>query len=234
MPDVLFNYLNKRLEEASGNAPDPVKESGPVLTISRESGCSGQKLSIRLANELTQWNHDHGIEKEWKYISKELLEQAARELEVSPAEIAYVFKYNERNMLGDIFASYASKYYKSEKQIRKTIADVIRATANEGNVIILGRAGVVLSRDIPRSLHISLEAPLEWRSIMLSERYDISLADARKLAIENDKKREKFRNAFEGRNTDYTRFDVTYNRMTLTEDEIVTSIIGMMEAKKII
>jgi cytidylate kinase len=210
------------------------KEPGPVVTISRECGCSGRNLSLRLAEELNNWNQSHGIHKEWKFISKEILEKAARELDVSPTDISYVFHYEERNLLGDIFASYASKYYKSEKQIRKTIGDVIRSSAGEGNAIILGRAGVVLTRDIPKSLHIGLEAPLEWRTIMVSERYNISLSEAKKFAIEMDKKRERFRNAFEGRNTDYTRFDVVFNRMTLTEDEIVHSIVRLMEEKKII
>lgn len=234
MPDILFDYLNKRLHEPKGTEPRFDKEPGPVVTISRECGCSGRNLSLRLAEELNIWNKDHGINKEWKFISKEILEKAARELDVSPADISYVFQYEERNLLGDIFASYASKYYKSEKQIRKTIGDVIRSSAGEGNVIILGRAGVVLTRDIPKSIHIGLEAPLEWRTIMVSERYNISLSEAKKFAIEMDKKRERFRNAFEGRNTDYTRFDVVFNRMTLTEDEIVHSIVRLMEEKKII
>lgn len=234
MPDILFDYLNKRLHGPRSSKPGLDKEPGPVVTISRESGCSAKNLSLRLADELTKWNKKHGIGKEWRFISKEILEKAARELEVSSSDISYVFDYEERNILGDIFASYASKYYKSEKKIRKTIGDVIRSSAVEGNVIILGRAGVVLARDIPKSLHIGLEAPLEWRTIILSERYNISLSDARKLAIETDKKRERFRNAFEGRNTDYTRFDVIFNRMTLTEDEIIQSIIKLMEEKKII
>jgi len=234
MPDILFDYLNKRLHEPKGTRPEFEKEPGPVVTISRESGCYGKNLALRLAEELNIWNKEHGIQKEWRFISKEILESSARELEVSPTEISYVFDYEERNLLGDIFASYASKYYKSEKKIRKTIGDVIRSYAGEGNVIILGRAGVVLTRDVPRSLHVSLEAPLEWRTIMLSERENISLLEAKRFAIEMDKKRERFRNAFEGRNTDYTRFDVVFNRMTLTEDEIVHSIVRLMEERKII
>jgi cytidylate kinase len=85
-----------------------------------------------------------------------------------------------------------------------------------------------------KSLHISLEAPLEWRSLMISERYDLSFADARKSVIEMDKKRERFRESFEGRNTDYTWFDVTFNRMSLTENEIIEAIINMMETKNLI
>ncbi len=234
MSDILFNYLNRRLKEAEGKNITPKKDPGPVITISRLSGCSARRLTQKLVEELNKRTYNNPNYKEWDYINKELLEKAARELDVKPSEIAYVFKYQERNALGDIFASYANKYYKSDRKIRKTIADVIRSIAVEGNIIIIGRAGVVLTKDISKSLHISIEAPVEWRSLMISERYDLSFADAKKSVIEMDKKRERFRESFEGRNSDYTWFDVTFNRMSLTENEIIEAIIKMMETKKLI
>lgn len=234
MSDILFNYLNRRLQEAEGKNISPQKKPGPVVTISRQSGCSARRLTQKLVEEINNRSVRKEGQKDWDYINKELLEKAARELNVKPSEIAYVFKYQERNALGDIFASYANKYYKSDRKIRKTIADVIRSIAAEGNIIIIGRAGVVLAKDIMNSLHISLEAPLEWRSLMISERYNLSFSDARKSVIEMDKKRERFRESFEGRNTDYTWFDVTFNRMSLTENEIIEAIIKMMELKKLI
>ncbi len=234
MSDILFNYLNRRLHEAENDKAKQVKEPGPVVTISRQSGCSARRLTQRLADELNKRRKPEEQSREWDYVNKELLQKSARELDVKPSEIAYVFKYQERNALGDIFASYANKYYKSDRKIRKTIGDVIRSISMEGNIIVIGRAGVVLTKDIMKSLHISLEAPLEWRSLMISERYDLSFAEAKKSVIEMDKKRQRFRESFEGRNTDYTWFDVTFNRMTLTEIEIVETIIKMMEVKKLI
>jgi cytidylate kinase len=234
MSDILFNYLNRRLHEDEGEDKAVRKEAGPVVTISRQSGCSARRLTQKLVEELNKKARNREGAKEWDYINKELLEKAARELNVKPSEIAYVFKYQERNALGDIFASYANKYYKSDRKIRKTIADVIRSISAEGNIIVIGRGGVVLTKDIMKSLHISLEAPLEWRSLMISERYDLSFAEARKSVLEMDKKREKFRESFEGRNTDYTWFDVTFNRMSLTENEIIETIIKMMETKNLI
>jgi cytidylate kinase len=233
MTDLLFNYLNRRLQESEGNEYTG-REHGPVVTISRQSGCSARRLTEKLIEELNRRKLVKEAGREWDYINKELLEKSARELNVKPSEIAYVFKYQERNALGDIFASYANKYYKSDRKIRKTIADVIRSIAMEGNVIIIGRAGVVLTKDIAKSLHVSLEAPLEWRSLMISERFDLTFADAKKSVIEMDKKRAKFRESFEGRNTDYTWFDVVFNRMSLTETEIIEAIVKMMETKGLI
>ncbi len=234
MSDILFKYLNKRIQERTGKNKPEEKEPGPVITISRQSGCNAKRLTEKLTAEINRITHEEGTEREWKAVSKEILELAAKELEVKPSEIEYIFRYQERTIIGDILAAFAKKYYKSEKKIRKTIANVIREIAAGGNVVIVGRAGVVLTKDIMKSLHIKLEAPLEWRSIMISQRYGMSPDDAKKFAVDLDKKRERFRYSFEGRNTDYTWCDATFNRMALTDEEIISGIICLMKAKKLL
>lgn len=234
MSDILFTYLNKRLHENIGKKKPEEKEPGPVVTISRQSGCNARRLTNKLIAEINRVTQQEGTESEWKFINKEILETAAKELDVKPSEIEYIFRYHERTIIGDILASFAKKYYKSEKKIRKTIADVIRQIAAEGNVVIVGRAGVVLTKDILNSLHINLEAPLEWRSIIISQRLGISPEKAKKYAADLDRKRERFRNSFEGRNTDYTWGDITFNRMALTDEEIIAGIISLMKAKKLL
>ncbi len=233
MSDILFTYLNNRLHERKGKKADPAREPGPVLTISRESGCNATKFTEKLNNEINLIATNGGNGNKWKIISKEILEEAAKELQVKPSEIEYIFRYQERTIIGDVLASFASKYYKSEKKIRNTIADVIRSISAEGNVIILGRAGGVLTKDFLRSLHVKLEAPLQWRTIMISQRSGLPMKDARKFAVDMDKKRERFRNSFEGRNTDYTWADISFNRMGLTDEEIISGIICMMRQKKL-
>ncbi len=234
MSDILFKYLNKRLHEHIGRKKPEEKEPGPVVTISRQSGCNAKRLTNKLTAEINRITQQEGTENEWKFINKEILEGAAKELGVKPSEIEYIFRYQERTIIGDILAAFAKKYYKSEKKIRNTIAHVIRQIAAEGNVIIVGRAGVVLTKDILRSLHVKLEAPLEWRSLIISQKLGISPAKARKYAEDLDKKRERFRNSFEGRNTDYTWSDITFNRMALTDEEIIAGIINLMKAKKLL
>ena len=47
-------------------------------------------------------------------------------------------------------------------------------------------------------------------------------------------KRREFREYFHGKETDYTRFDITYNTMTLSPEEIAESIINLMQTRKFI
>jgi cytidylate kinase len=106
--------------------------------------------------------------------------------------------------------------------------------AHEGYVIIVGRGGVAITHDIPRSLHINLEAPLEWRTARVAENYKISLDEARKSALEIDKNRKEFREYFQGKETDYTRFDLIFNCMTFTIEEIVHIILKAAEIRKLV
>jgi len=101
-------------------------------------------------------------------------------------------------------------------------------------VVIVGRGGVAITRDIPLSLHVNLEAPLEWRVLRISEKHNLSLEEAEKYAKDIDKKRKQFREYFEGKNTDYTQFDLTFNTMTLSIDEIVKIIMKAIDVRRFI
>jgi cytidylate kinase len=226
----LLKYMSDRLQENSVKA----KEPGPVITISREFGCPAKRIAQKLTEELTRKMFVKGKDIEWKYITKEIMSESAKELELDPAKIQYVFKYEQKSLLDDILTAHSTKYYKSDRRIRNTIAKVIRNISCEGNVIIVGRGGVAITHDIPKSLHINLEAPIEWRSLRTSAKYDMSIEDAEQYALDIDRKRKQFREFFEGKNTDYTRFDISFNCMTLSIDEIVSIIVKAAETRKLI
>jgi cytidylate kinase len=226
----LLKYTSDRLHEHDGLH----KEPGPVITFSREYGCPSKIVAGRLSEELTRKMFVKGKEIKWKYVTKEIMAESARALEVDPDKIKYVFDYEQKSMLESIISAQFNKYYKSERKIRNTIAKVIRNMALEGHVIIVGRGGVAITHDIPRSLHIMLEAPLDWRLLRVAENYKISLDEARKSAIEIDKKRKEFREYFQGKGSDYTRFDLTFNCMTFSIEEMVHIILKAAEIKKLV
>lgn len=226
----ISKYLKERYEEQSSQSFFP----GPVVTLSRELGCPAKKLAQKLMNKLNTSRQKYKKELPWRWISKEIMEESARELGVDLAEIQYVFEYRQHGVLEDLLLSHSRKFYKTDRKIRNTIARVIRNFAEEGNAIIVGRGGVSIVHDIPKSLHIHLEAPLEWRALRTSEKHNISIEEARKYAINIDAKRKQFRDYFEGKGSDYTRFDLKFNTMTLDIDEIVDGIIAMMKIRNLI
>lgn len=226
----LSKYLKERYQETQSRQAFP----GPVITIARELGCPSKVLATTLITKLNSLDYKFSKKQPWKWISKEILEESARDLGVDMAEIKYVFEYKTHGVLEDLLLSHSKKFYKSDRKIRDTIAKVIRNFADEGNAVIVGRGGVAITRDIPRSLHIKLEAPLEWRALRTSEKHNMTLEQAKKYCIELDKKREEFRNYFQGKGNDYTRFDMIFNCMTINQEEIAGIIIEAMKIRKLL
>jgi len=223
-------YVSDNMQAECGRFRDP----GPVITLAREYGCPAKTVAKQLTEELTKKMLVKGTEIQWRYVTKEIMAESARELELEPEKIKYVFEYETRGMIDEILSAQLNKYYKSDRKIRNTIAQVIRNIACEGFVIIVGRGGVAITHDIPKSLHILLEAPLEWRSLRVGEKNGITQEEARKECIEIDKKRQQFREYFQGKNTDYTTFDLKLNCMTLSVEEMVRIIIKAVEVRKLI
>lgn len=226
----LLKYSSDRLQEEGGICKDP----GPVITLSREYGCPSKIIAARLSEELTRKTAAKGKEVKWKYVTKEIMAESARALEVDPEKIRHIFDYEQKSMIDDIVSAQFNKYYKSDRKIKNTIAKVIRNMACEGHVIIVGRGGVAITHDIPRSLHVNLEAPMEWRAARVAETYKVSPEEARKTANEIDRKRREFREYFQGKETDYTRFDLTFNCMTFTIEEITHIILKAADIRKLI
>ena len=226
--------LSKYLAQRDQKSLSAQKFEGPVVTIAREYGCPSEKIAAMLADVLNQRESKLSKKIPWRWINKEILYESARELKLDPTDIEYVFNFEKKNFFDDILSSQSSKYYKSDRKIRKTIADVIRNISSEGNAIIVGLGGVAITRDMERSLHVMLQAPIEWRALRIAEKFCMNEKEARKLAIEIDKKRMEFRNYFHGKGTDYTRFDVHYNCMILSAEDMVESIISILKARKFV
>jgi cytidylate kinase len=226
----LNKYMTERLHEECINSGN----QGPVITISRLSGCPAKTIAKKLTENLTEKMRVKGIDAQWRMITKEIMSESAKALEVDPAKIKYIFDYEEKGVIDTILEAHLTKYYKSDRKIRSTIAKVISNIACEGYVVIVGRGGVALTHTIAKSLHISLEAPLEWRILRISNKHNLSSEEAMKYIMDVDKKRKQFRDYFEGKDTDYTWFDLTFNCMSLSEDEIVKIIMKAAEVRNLI
>lgn len=230
MTNVLLKYLEERYKY---HIPNKEKSSiGPVITISRDFGCPANLCATDLAEILSKIDGDD--KEPWKVISKEILEQAAKELGLTPEKIEFIFKFEKRSAVDEILESLSSKYYKSERKIKNTIRDVIRSIGEQGRVIIVGRGGSSILRDIPNSLHIKLISPIDYRVEGVSRRHEISHSEAKKLTIEMDKKRAQLRNELAGHTIEDRDYDIIFNTMIMKPDEIVELIAKAAGIKGIV
>ena len=228
------NVFEKYFNEMVQNRKTKLIETGPYISISRDFGCMANVIAQKLARELTKRNKIAGIQKDWKWINKVILNESAKALELTPSKIEYVFKSQRKTMVDEIVSAMSTRYYKSDKRIRKTIIEVIKSIAKTGHVIIVGRGGVTFAKDNPKSLHIKLTAPINWRADRISKNYNKSRQDALKYILEVDKERKYLIDSFMGFDTDCSIFDLTFNRQQIKDDEIVSIIINLMEKRRLI
>jgi len=216
--------LQKREQSKTSLGP------GPVITISREFGCPAKKIAANLTEAI---NIKQKKDK-WCWVSKEILAESANQLGMHPDEIQYVFDYKKRGIIEEIIAAQSRKYYRSDKKIRNTIAKVIRRIAETGNVIIVGRGGAAITNNIKNSLHIKLIADIEWRAKNVGIIHDMGIDEAIPFTIDYDKNRKIFLDYYWEKNSDHSIFDLIYNCSKMTDEDIVASIIHILERRKIL
>lgn len=229
MENLLIKYFEARIKNENEK-----KEPGPVITISREYGCPSKILADVLVEKLRLVDQESPAHPyRWKWISRELMEESAKELKVDPRHINHIFDYQERSIIDDILASSRKDgSYKSDHAIKKTIGKVVRAMGERGHVVIVGRAGVALNRDIKKSLHIRLMAPLEWRIERIIQTNNLTKEKALEFITNKDANRKRFLEYYLGQKFQYQIFDAIYNCAFFTLDEIAESIMLLAGQRK--
>ena len=230
MENLLLKYMGERLEFSSAK----YKHLGPVITISRESGCPGNLVAELLANKLNHKMIADGYPPKWKWVNKEILRQASEELKMNPRDVETYVKARESGMLHDLVASFTESYHVRNARIKKVIHDLIRNLAVEGHVIIVGRGGGAIAWDIPKSLHLYLEAPLTWKTNKVSILKGISVPEARKLVLERDMQRMKFRDSYRTKFSDEIYYHERFNCKSLTGEQICEMAFQAAELKKLV
>jgi len=225
MGNIFLEYMNLRsmTEHVSKT------ELGPVITISRQYGSYASEIAEGVTAKLSEISS-----RKWLRVTKEVIEESAKNLEVNPKEIAHIFGGEEKQFLGDIIISFSKKKYAADSHIIKTIKKIVRNYAEQGDCVIVGRAGCMIAQDIAKSLHFKIIAPMEFRVSSISRRLNLSESDAGKRVLETEKHREAFMQFFKGDRPDSEIFDAVYNRSRMTTEEIVNSIVNLAQARKFV
>jgi cytidylate kinase len=230
MDNLFLKYMRERTAKRKTSGPD-FYAPGPVITISRDYGCPGRRIARKLSEVLSEKNKRLGREVEWKWICKEVIEESARELKLSPTLIEDLSDYRTRGFFENIALFFSDEYYPGDVKIKNTIARFIYNAASEGNVVIVGRAGESITKNFEKSLHVKLQAPLDWRVHQVANNYGMGISEARKEALEMDKRRAQFRNYFEKDRPDIEFFDAFFNCATMSDDEIIEMILIVAETR---
>jgi cytidylate kinase len=211
---------------------------GPFLTISRQAGCSAQRIAIKLSKILTGYSYmsETKTDAEWKWVDKTVFSDVVDEMiaevkagEYDDAEKAILF-------LNEVCRAFSDEtiYDISDENLIKTLKGIICRLASQGRTIIVGRSAGVILRDVPNKLNIRLEAPTDWRIHRVMQLRDLTRAEAEQYINHADTKRDSFIEKIIGRKAENNDFDVIFNYASLEDDQIVDAVINILKNKKII
>ena len=229
MDNLLLKYMNERVRPEIKKAIEP---PGPVITISRECGCSGRLFAEKLIERINLKISNPS--QKWKWVNKEILSLASKELKINPDKIKNLLDAADKNFLDEIVSSFTVKYYAPDAKIKRAIKEVVRHLATQGNVVIIGRGSEALTQDIQRSLHVKLYAPLNWKVDVISSRDNISKEAAKKIVIETDKRRLKFVEGYLTKDPNKVIYDIDFNCAKFSVEEMIELILKVAEMKSLL
>lgn len=231
MDNILIKYLSERVQKEHDQTQ---YKSGPVITISRQYGCYASEIARLLSDRLNIIAQERKCKYRWQWIAKEILEKAARELDTTPEKIAHIFAANERSFLEDMALAFSVKQYARDPKIKKLISKIVKEYAEQGHVIIVGRAGCVLANHIEKSLHVRLIASDEFRINRIKTRFELNEKGAVERIKEFAAARKTFMKFYNGDKPDAELFDLVLNRSKMTNEEIVETIAGVAQIRGLV
>jgi len=232
MENLLYHYMNKRFS-AGQLSPEFHKDTGPVITISRQAGCGASKIAHDLCKILNEGSGRPAKGDIWHFINHEILETSAEKLDLDPEKLDRVVTDKERGMMDQIVEALSSHSYKSDQKIMKTVREVIGQFAEQGNVVIVGRGGAVVSQHIARSLHIRLESSFEWRIEQVMKKLEYSRAYATQYIRKIDEAREMYVQRMAQGLINPSLYDVVLDPSRFSESQLIDIILHLVTIKGI-
>jgi cytidylate kinase len=224
--EKFFDYFDGRYRESIlEKAP---AEDGPVITLSRLTGCDARQVAAILADAL---NHRFNTTK-WKWVDKDIIYAIAKELNTDTQRVENFYKGFELSSISEMIMAFSGGFV-SDLRVKKAIRDVVLSICKEGYIVLVGRGGVSIAHEIADALHIRLIAPFYWRVENVMKKKEMNIETAEKFVIDTDEKRFNLIHTFLDKkplNIDYL-FDAIINRNSFSISEIADMILSMYEKK---
>lgn len=227
-PALLAALRVSAYDQSRGSAGSDERRVAPFVTISRQAGAGGRSLARQLAERL---NIVQPGQLPWTTWDNELVEKVASEHYVPAARVA-ALEDERPSWLEEVLAGLALGGlgdWPDEFKVYHSVAVTIRALAEMGRVIIVGRGGAFITRDLPGGVHIRLVAPLEYRIDAMARQLSITPAAAAHVVHERDRNREAFYKChWPNRPLAPESFTATFNTAAVPPEQLVESVLPLL------
>lgn len=224
--DKFLDYFDSRHRESI--LKKTAGDDGPVITIARQTGCDARQVAGNIVDNL---NRKSGTNK-WKWVDKDIIYAIAKELNTDTQRVENFYKGIELSNMSEMIMAFSGGFV-SDLRVKKAIKDVVLSICKEGYVVLVGRGGVSIAKDIVDSLHVRLIAPFYWRVENVMKKKQMDIETAEEYVVDTDEKRFNLITTFLEKkqiNIDYL-FDVTLNRQSFGIVEIGDIVTSMYEKK---
>lgn len=195
-----------------------------VITISRQMASGGAYIGHLLAQKLG-----------YKYVEREVLHEAARELGVDISELTKLDEHRtgfiENLLKSFVFGTPEAAYVPPSRRpvydqdLFETESRIITAISEKYNSVIVGRGGYFILRGRPNVINVLIHAPMDFRIKRLRTFHELSVEESREEIEESDRQREKFLKTM----TDTDRYDARNYHLCID-----TAASGFETAQKMI
>ncbi len=211
----LIEFNRRRQDEAISRVNIP--KIRPTITISREFGCEGYQVSIRLQELLEKKSGE-----KWLLLDKCLLEEVARNNNLSADILNRLGQ--KSSFLNDILATFSSNW-KSDKEHFELLCEYLISLAGEGNVIIIGRGAAYITQTMRNCYHFRLFAAEKFKIDFIRKSMDVPEETALKTIQQHQKARDRFITEFIDRNAnDLTPYHLIFNNGLSNSEKIAQTI----------
>lgn len=185
-----------------------------ILTVSREFGSGGREIAQAVASQL-----------KYEYVDKQRVLSDLRSAGDSWE------KWGES--LDEHCPTVWEKYDWSFKGFSALIQSYILNYALNGNVVIIGRGGNFLLKDIPSAFRVRIVAPMPKRIDRIMIRESVDMKTAKWLAEKTDNERACFlRSIYEKNWDDPAEYDMVFNTVSQNENVIINLITTALMKKE--
>ncbi len=159
-----------------------------AVTISRQAGCGGVIVADKLATYLQQHSPAHGPT--WTVFDRDLMNKVLADHNL-PDHLEKFLPEDRISAIEDTLADIFGVRPTSQTLVQQT-AETILKFAALGSVILVGRAGNMVTAKLPHVLHVRLVAPLDERIERICRDGNKSPTEARKFCLEEEQARARY------------------------------------------
>lgn len=200
----LLEFSRRREREAS---PSHKQKARQTITLSREFGCEAYPVAECLRDIMEKKSSEP-----WVLMDKGLLDEIARNHDLSANIMNSLGEKNR--FLDEILATFSSRW-KSEKDYFRVLCRQVLALAEQGNMIIVGRGGSIVTQPLKNCFHFRIYASPGFKVRSIARRLGVVTEEAEKIIDKRQKQRDNFIRDF----LDRDAHDLSFYHLVFNNDK---------------